>query len=57
MNKPTKSFRLSKQTKRIMCSIVDDTVRNEYRATMIQAQLEEEKKLPKEKRPAGNQQE
>ena len=39
MLKPDKNFRLSKTTKRILCSIVDSSERNEFKRMMIQAQL------------------
>lgn len=43
MLKPDKNFRLSKTTKRMMCSIVSDSERNEFKRTMIQAELASEK--------------
>ena len=36
---PGKTFKLSKQTKRMMCSIVDPVSRNQYKKMMIQAEL------------------
>jgi hypothetical protein len=39
MMKPGKTFKLSKSTKRMMCSIVDATKRNAYKRMMIQAEL------------------
>lgn len=39
MLKPGKTFKLSQQTKRLMCSIVDDKRRNEFKRAMIQAEL------------------
>ena len=39
MLKTDKNFRLSKTTKRILCSIVDSSERNEFKRMMIQAQL------------------
>jgi hypothetical protein len=39
MIKPGKTFRLSKSTKRMMCSIVDAEKRNAYKRMMIQAEL------------------
>ena len=55
MNIPTKSFRLTKQTKRLMCTIVDRVSRNELKSAMIQAQLDSEKKAPASKgRRSGN---
>jgi hypothetical protein len=40
--KPSKTFNLSKQTKRFMCTILDPVERNAYKRTMIQAQLASE---------------
>lgn len=37
--KPTKSFRLSKQAKRLCDTIVDAHARGEFRRAMIQAEL------------------
>jgi hypothetical protein len=37
--KPGKTFILSKQTKRFMCTIVDPVERNAYKNAMIQAEL------------------
>jgi hypothetical protein len=37
--KPGKTFKLSKQTKCLMASIVDTTSRNEFKQAMIQAEL------------------
>jgi hypothetical protein len=37
--KPGKTFKLSKQTKRFMCTMVDATQRNAYKRMMIQAEL------------------
>lgn len=39
MIKPGKTFKLSKQTKRLMCSIVDAHARNAFKRAMIQAEL------------------
>ena len=39
MLKPDKNFRLSKTTKRIMCSIINDNERNEFKRMMIESQL------------------
>lgn len=47
---PTKSFRLAKQVKRLMCTLVDPVRRSEFKASSIQAQLEAERKQPREKR-------
>jgi hypothetical protein len=40
--KPSKTFNLSKQTKRFMCTILDPVERNAYKRMMIQAQLASE---------------
>jgi hypothetical protein len=40
--KPGKTFKLSKQTKRFMCSILDPVERHAYKRAMIQAQLASE---------------
>ena len=40
--KPSKTFNLSKQTKRFMCTILDPVERNAYKRMMIQAQLSSE---------------
>ena len=37
--KPGKTFKLSKQTKRFMCTIVDPQKRNAFKNMMIQAEL------------------
>ena len=39
MIKPGKTFKLSKTTKRMMCSIVNAEQRNAYKRMMIQAEL------------------
>jgi hypothetical protein len=39
MLKPSKVFKLSKQTKRFMCTIINPVERNEYKRAMIQAEL------------------
>ena len=43
MLKSDKNFRLSKTVKRMMCSIVNDSERNEFKRMMIQSQLAGEK--------------
>ena len=43
MLKPDKNFRLSKTTKRMMCAIVNDNERNDFKRMMIQGQLASEK--------------
>ena len=37
--RPTSAFRLSKQTKRFMCTIIDPVERHAYKNSMIQAEL------------------
>jgi len=49
MLKPTKNFRIWKETKRAMARIVDPVQRNEYKNIMIQAQLTSELPPPREK--------
>jgi hypothetical protein len=39
MIKPGKTFKLSKQSKRLMCSIVNPHDRNAFKRAMIQAEL------------------
>jgi hypothetical protein len=39
MLKPTASFKLSKQSKRFMCTILDPEQRNAFKRAMIQAEL------------------
>ena len=39
MLKPNKTFKLSKTTKRMLCSIVNTEHRNQYKRMMIDAQL------------------
>jgi hypothetical protein len=39
MLKPSKNFRIWKETKRAMATIVDPVQRNIYKSAMIQAQL------------------
>jgi|DEB19_MinimDraft_2_1074335.scaffolds.fasta_scaffold35300_2 hypothetical protein len=36
---PGKTFKLSQQTKRLMCSIVDNKERSEFKRAMVQAEL------------------
>jgi hypothetical protein len=50
--KTNSNFKLSKQTKRFMATIIDDNERNIYKRLMINAQLESLKPPPshKEKR-------
>lgn len=49
MMKPNDNFRLTKQSKRLMASIVDKNSRDEFKSNMIQAQLQSEVKPAKEK--------
>ncbi len=42
MLKPSKTFRIWKETKRAMATIVDPVQRNIYKSAMIQAQLTSE---------------
>ena len=42
MLKAGKTFNLSKQTKRLMCTIIDPVARNQYKRMMIDAQLASE---------------
>jgi len=51
MMKPGKTFKLSKQTKRLMCSIVDATERNAFKSAMIQAELAAGVIIKREPRP------
>lgn len=39
MLKPNKTFKISKQTKRFMCTIVDPVARHAYKNAMIDAEL------------------
>jgi hypothetical protein len=55
MLKPGKTFVLSKQTKRMMCSIVDTESRNQFKNMMIQAELAAAIVPKREKRPSGPQ--
>jgi hypothetical protein len=41
--KPTSNFKLNRQTKRFMATIVDPQKRNEFKRGMIEAQLESER--------------
>jgi hypothetical protein len=51
---PGKTFKLSKQTKRFMCTIVDPIARGEFKRAMIQAELAAAIQPKREKRPQGN---
>jgi len=52
MLKSGKTFKLSKQTKALMCSIVDTVQRNAFKRAMIQAQLASEVIIKREPREA-----
>jgi len=52
---PGKTFKLSKQTKRLMCSIVDTVSRNAFKRAMIQAELAAAVVVKREKRPDSGQ--
>lgn len=49
MLKPNQNFKINKQVKRTMATIVDANERNEYKRMMIQAQLHEVATRPKGK--------
>lgn len=51
--KPGKTFKLSKQSKRLMCSIVDPVQRNAFKRAMIQAELAAAVIIKREPRPAN----
>lgn len=56
MLKPNKTFKLAKQTKRFMATIVDPVARNSYKNDMIQAQLQSEiapKREPRKPQQGG----
>jgi hypothetical protein len=53
--KPGKTFVLSKQSKRMMCSIVDTEQRNAFKRAMIQAELAAAVVPKREKRPSSPQ--
>lgn len=48
--KTDKNFKLSKQVKRTMATIVDPVVRHAYKRSMIQAQVEGNRVFEKKKR-------
>ena len=56
MLKKDKNFRISKQTKRTMATIVDAVERNAYKNAMIQAQLSGSQVFEKNKK-RGNEKE
>jgi len=47
--KTNSNFKLSKQTKRFMATMTNDTERNIYKKLMINAQVESEKPMPSQK--------
>ena len=53
MLKPGKTFKLSKTTKRMMCSITNTEHRNQFKRMMIQAELAAAIQPKREKRPTG----
>lgn len=48
--KPTHNFKLTKRTKTILATIINDADRNAFKANMIQAQLASEQRPVKEKK-------
>lgn len=52
MMKPNKTFKLSKSTKRMMCSIVNTEQRNQFKRMMIQAELAAGVIVKREAKPA-----
>lgn len=48
--RPTQTFKMAKQTKRLMATIVDADSRNAFKSNMIQAQLQSMIKPVKEKK-------
>lgn len=53
MLKPNKTFKLSKQTKRFMCTFIDPVQRNAFKNAMIQAELAAAIVPKREKKPQG----
>jgi hypothetical protein len=53
MLKPNKTFKLSKQTKRFMATIINADQRNAFKRAMIQAELAAAIVPKREKRPTG----
>jgi hypothetical protein len=49
MIKPSKTFKISKQTKRLMATVVNTVQRGELKSMMIQAQLLAQMPAPREK--------
>jgi hypothetical protein len=54
MSKRNQTFRLSKQTKRFMATIVDPVARNAYKNAMIDAQIAAETLPPKSDKKKRN---
>jgi hypothetical protein len=54
MSKRNQAFRLSKQTKRFMATIVDPLARNAYKNAMIDAQIASETLPPKSDKKKRN---
>ena len=50
MLKKDKNFRISKQTKRTMATIVDSVERNAYKNSMIEAQIAESQVFERKKK-------
>ena len=50
MLKPNQNFKLSKQTKRFMATIIDPQARGQFKRDMIQAQLASEQQAPRRER-------
>jgi len=53
MLKPNKTFKLSKQTKRFMATMIDPEQRNAFKRAMIQAELAAAIVPKREKKPQG----
>jgi hypothetical protein len=53
MLKPNKTFKLSKQTKRFMATMINADERNAFKRAMIQAELAAAIVPKREKRPSG----
>lgn len=53
MTKPTSTFKMKKQTKRFMATIVDPVMRAEFKRMMIDAQIQSEFKPKTSKAERG----
>ncbi|CAB4241606.1 hypothetical protein UFOVP71_144 [uncultured Caudovirales phage] len=53
MMKPSKTFKLSKTAKRMLCSIVNTESRNQFKRMMIQAELAAGVVIKREAKPLG----